>query len=422
MERFNQVRGFTEELCAPLSPEDCMIQSMPEASPTRWHLAHTTWFFETFLLKSRSPDRKGSPAPYEHLFNSYYNSVGEPFPRPRRGVISRPGLGEIREYRRRIDDEVRQWILGAGTTDLANTAPILELGLQHEQQHQELILTDIKHAFSLNPMKPAYRDPRNLPGTAVRLAGTAAAGPGPTKWIEHPGGIAETGYAGDGFAFDNESPRHKVFLTPFAIADRPVTNGDYIEFVRDRGYDEPRLWLSDGWDRVRGLGWKAPQYWEPVDGGAALAFTCSGLRPLDPAEPVCHLSYYEADAYARWTGFRLPTEQEWEAVADGERIDGNFVESGRFHPAPIQPDASKRVRVLYGDVWEWTSSPYVAYPGYRLAEGALGEYNGKFMSGQMVLRGGSCATSITHIRSTYRNFFAPDARWQFMGFRLARDL
>lgn len=422
LERYARVRARTEELCATLTPEDCTVQSMPEASPTRWHLAHTTWFFATFLLKGRTPEADADPPEYEHLFNSYYNSVGRPFPRPRRGVVSRPGLAEILAYRKKIDEAVHRWFREVDGATWVETGPIVELGLHHEQQHQELIVTDIKHAFYQNPLRPVFRardasraETAQPGGRSPAVTSERDAG---GRWMDLEGGIVEVGHAGDGFAFDNESPRHRTLLQPFALARSPVTCGEYLEFVRDGGYEDPRLWLSDGWDRRRAEGWCAPLYWDADGPGEEIqVFTCSGMRPLEPSEPVCHVSYYEADAYARWAGHRLPTEQEWEAAAVREaRIEGNFADGGRFHPAPVASPG------IFGDAWEWTASAYLPYPGFRPAAGALGEYNGKFMSGQMVLRGGSCATPADHIRATYRNFFPPEARWQFAGLRLARDL
>jgi len=430
---FDAVRAATERLCQPLVTEDYTLQSMPDASPTRWHLAHTTWFFETFLLKAVAPHRRPAHPAYEHLFNSYYNAVGAPYPRPRRGLLSRPTVAEVFTYRRQIDAEVRAWLERAAEPEIAAWEPVVTLGLQHEQQHQELILTDLKHAFSFNPLRPAYRtDP--LPGGASARSGAAAAGvsggvrPGRSgapetpdlRWLEFAGGVVEIGHAGAGFAFDNEGPRHRVFLEPFALAAQPLTNADVLAFIADGGYHDPRLWLSDGWNAARAEAWEAPLYWEE-DGGAWRQFTLAGMRPVDPAEPACHLSYYEADAVARWAGARLPTEAEWEHAAKAEPVAGNFVETGRFHPAPLR-GAAGGAQAIFGDVWEWTGSAYAAYPGFQTSAGALGEYNGKFMSGQMVLRGGSCASPRDHLRATYRNFFPPQARWQFTGARLARSL
>jgi ergothioneine biosynthesis protein EgtB len=406
--RYQEVRRFTEQLCAPLAVEDYVVQSMPDVSPTKWHLAHTTWFFETFVL-AELPDHRPFHPRYGYLFNSYYNAVGERHARPQRGLLTRPTVDEIFAYRAHVDSRMAH-LLARGAEGLpASLAAVVELGLHHEQQHQELLLTDIKHVLSCNPLLPAYRE----------------APPGPTAsaaelgWETYPEGVRWIGHEGDGFAFDNETPRHRVFVEGFQLATRLVTNAEYLAFIADGGYQRPELWLSDGWNTVQATGWQAPLYWEQDD-GQWYVFTLAGLQPVTPAEPVCHVSYYEADAFARWAGARLPTEMEWEEASAGAPLDGNFVESGRLHPAPAP--AAPGLRQMLGDVWEWTASPYVPYPGYRTMEGALGEYNGKFMCSQIVLRGGSCATSLAHIRPTYRNFFPPDARWQFSGIRLARDV
>jgi ergothioneine biosynthesis protein EgtB len=403
-DEFLAVRAATLELVDTLSPEDTTCQSMPEASPTKWHLAHTTWFFETFVLAELPALAHRPPHPaYARMFNSYYNAVGPQHARPQRGLLSRPTLDEVVRHRHHVDAAV-----AAAAADLPPAlAARVVLGIHHEQQHQELILTDILHLFAQNPLQPAFRPP------PPRLS-EATAPPGhvpKASWIEHPGGVVAVGHAGDEFAFDNESPRHRVLLQPFALAARPVTNHEFLEFVADGGYDRPELWLSDGWAAARRGGWTAPLYWSD---DRRTRFTLHGPRPIDPAAPVCHVSYYEADAFARWAGARLPSEQEWEAVAADHPRAGNFVESGRLEPAPQAEPA------LLGDVWVWTASAYAAYPGYRAAEGALGEYNGKFMCNQYVLRGGSCATPRSHIRASYRNFFPPEARWQFSGIRLAR--
>ena len=408
--RFTEIRRQTELLAEPLSPEDCQVQSMPDASPTKWHLAHTSWFFETFVLE-------GAPLEptYDYLFNSYYEAVGARHPRAARGLLSRPSLDEVRSYRRRIDARVLDRI-ERGVT--AETRSRIVLGLHHEQQHQELILTDIKHLFGLHPSRPAYR-----PNPVTAPATPASRRPASLEWIARPGGIVEIGAppggtGGEPFAFDNESPRHQALLRPHALASRQVTCGDYRAFMRDGGYRRPELWLSDGWAEVVAERRDRPLYW----GAADSVFTLDGERPLDDHEPVAHLSYYEADAYARWAGARLPTEMEWEAAAAAvpARPDDNLADTQAFHPRPATPEGGG-LGQIYGDVWEWTASAYAPYPGYRAATGALGEYNGKFMSGQMVLRGGSCATPRTHIRASYRNFFPPGARWQFSGIRLARD-
>ena len=402
---YREVRAASEALCAPLSPEDCAVQSMPDASPAKWHLAHTTWFFETLVLEGLPGYAPFHPA-FRVLFNSYYQSVGAQHPRPERGVLSRPSLDEVRAYRRHVDaGMLRALDAGAPASALDTTL----LGLHHEQQHQELILTDLKHAFSRNPLRPAYRE---------RAGGPAGPAP-PLRWHAFAAGLREIGHAGPGFAFDNERPRHRVFVETFELASRPVTNGEYLAFVRDGGYARPELWLSDGFAAVAARGWKGPLYWEERD-GEQWTFTLGGMAPLRGDEPVCHVSHYEADAYARWAGARLPTEAEWEVAAEGAAVDGGFVETGRLHPAR-SPAAGDRPAALFGDVWEWTSSAYGPYPGFRPLAGSLGEYNGKFMSNQLVLRGGSCATPRRHIRRSYRNFFPADARWQFSGIRLARD-
>ncbi len=407
--RYRTVRPFTEYLCEPLELEDYGVQSMPEASPAKWHLAHTTWFFETFVLTRLQPKYRPFHPQYEMLFNSYYNSVGTPFPRPHRGLLSRPTVKEVYRYRRHVDDEVMALLAGdRGAT--AEALAVIELGLQHEQQHQELLLTDLKHLFWCNPLRPVYRA---APG-AVALAAA------PLGWACFAGGMYEIGHDGNGFGFDNEMPRHRVYLAPFALATRLVTNGEFLAFIEDHGYQRPELWLSDGWDAVRAHDWHAPLYWERQAGGWRI-FTLAGMRPLVDAEPVCHVSHYEADAFARWAGARLPRESEWEIAAGTVPLAGHFADSGRFHPTAVTAASSGAPVQLFGDVWQWTESAYAAYPGYRTPAGAFGEYNAKFMSNQLVLRGGSCASPRSHLRPTYRNFFPPTARWQFMGLRLARD-
>jgi ergothioneine biosynthesis protein EgtB len=379
---------------------------MPDCSPPKWHLAHTAWFFETFLLTPHAPNYRPFHPQFGYLFNSYYEAVGDRWPRPARGLLSRPTAAEVYAYRHAVDERMLALVEAADEPALAAMAPAIELGLSHEEQHQELLLTDLKHAFGLNPLRPAY-----APAVRERPADVV-----PIEWTRHPAGLRWIGHAGGGFAFDNEGPRHRVFVEAFEIAARPVNSGEFLAFIADSGYDRPELWLSDGWAARRRGGWAAPLYWHR-DGGEWTAFTLRGQQPLDPAEPVCHLSFYEADAYARWAGARLPTEFEWEAAAgppDRSGGGGNFLDSERFHPA-------NNGNGFYGDVWVWTASPYGAYPGYTPAAGALGEYNGKFMCNQMVLRGGSCATPAGHVRPTYRNFFPPDARWQFTGLRLAKD-
>jgi ergothioneine biosynthesis protein EgtB len=398
------VRRFTDALAAPLSPEDAMVQSMPDASPAKWHLAHTTWFFEQFVLSRARPGRRPFHPAYAYLFNSYYDAVGTRQPRPERGLLSRPPLEEVRRYRRAVDQAMAELLASAPDDGLLD---LVELGIAHEEQHQELLVTDLKHALGSNPLRPAYGTPPPAGGAAP-----------PLRWVAHPGGEVAVGAPPGGFAFDAERPRHRRLLGPFALASRPATAGEWLGFVEDGGYDRPELWMSDGWAAARRLGWRAPLYWERGEEGWS-QFTLGGMRPVDPAEPVAHVSWYEADAFARWAGARLPTEAEWEAVASAAPVDGNLAGSGRLHPAPA-PEGGRAVQ-LFGDVWEWTRSAFEPYPGFRPAAGAVGEYNGKFMVSQLVLRGGSCATPPGHVRASYRNFFYPDARWQFSGVRLARD-
>jgi ergothioneine biosynthesis protein EgtB len=406
-ERYREVRTFTERLTDGLAPEDMVVQSMPDVSPTKWHLAHTSWFFERFVLMEHLPGYAPLHETYLYLFNSYYQQAGERHCRDQRGYISRPTVAEVMAYRRHVDEAMAE-LLGGDAGHVGEVEPLVTLGLHHEQQHQELLVTDIKHVFSVNPLRPVYRE---------GAVGRGGEGARPRGWVGFEGGVCEIGHAGGGFAYDNEGPRHREFLEPFELADRLVTNGEYLAFMEDGGYRRPELWLSLGWATVQENEWTEPFYWERRD-GAWMLFTLGGMREVDPAEPVCHLSYFEADAFARWAGARLPTEAEWERAAGAPR-DGNFVEEGRFHPSAAP--AGTGLRQLYGDVWEWTASPYTPYPGFQPAAGAVGEYNGKFMCNQFVLRGGSCATSRSHIRSTYRNFFPPEATWQFTGVRLARD-
>ncbi|MGE3819702.1 MAG: ergothioneine biosynthesis protein EgtB [Isosphaeraceae bacterium] len=412
--RYRQVRATTEWLRAPLEIEDLVPQSMPDCSPTKWHLAHTSWFFETFLLKPAGDARNVSDPKYAYLFNSYYNALGERIERPRRGLLTRPTVAEVQRYREAVDQRMLALIDSADERELARLAPLVELGLNHEQQHQELILTDVKHLLGCNPLRPSYR------GRSGVEEPTPGLKPSANSWVEFAGGLVSVGFEGDGFAFDNESPRHQVFLRPYRLSDRPVSNGDFLAFLEDGGYDRPEFWLSDGWAARLAQGWSAPSYWEKADDGAWRIFTLDGMRALDLAEPVCHVSFYEADAFARWSNARLPSEFEWEHAASTTSVEGNFLETEAFHPR-ARSGASSTPSQLFGDVWEWTASPYLAYPGYRPLEGALGEYNGKFMCNQFVLRGGSCASPSSHLRATYRNFFPPDARWQFSGLRLAQD-
>jgi ergothioneine biosynthesis protein EgtB len=409
-DRYSAVRQFSDTLCAPLSAEDCIIQSMPDVSPTRWHLAHTTWFFETFVLQTRPGYRVFHPR-FNYLFNSYYNTVGPQYPRPRRGLISRPGLDEIREYRQYVDRHLLPLLSDESLS--SEMARVVEIGIHHEQQHQELILTDIKHVLSYSPLYPAYRE-SEIPGRDAVP---------PLRWLEFDEGLHWIGHEGDGFAYDNESPRHREFLERFELGNRLVTCGEYLEFMEDGGYRRPEHWLSAGWNQVREDGWQAPLYWEKCDGQWHL-FTLTGLRPLNPTHPVCHVSLFEADAYATWAGARLPTEAEWEVASESLPLEGNFVDRLLERKQAIHPNsatlADDGLSQMFGDVWQWTASPYTPYPGFQAPPGALGEYNGKFMCNQYVLRGGSCATSQNHIRRTYRNFFPADARWQFSGIRLAR--
>ena len=402
-ERCQRIRSRTLELAAPLTAEDTVVQSMPEVSPTKWHLAHTTWFFERFVL-SRDPAYRPAHPDWLYLFNSYYQSIGPMHTRGERGLLSRPTLAEVLDYRARIDERLLA-VLARGVD--AETASVVSLGLQHEQQHQELLLTDIKHVFSVNPLEPAYL------GTLPVLD---HAQPVPLAFVAGRDGIVEIGYAGSGFAFDNETPRHRVLLHPHAVANRPINNGEYRDFIRDGGYREPALWLAEGWNVAQQRGWARPLYWsEDLDS----AFTLGGRRALDPLAPACHVSFFEADAFARWADARLPAEAEWEDFVADFACAGNMQDSGYLEPQP--PSSAAGVQQLYGDVWEWTSSPYVGYPGFRALGGSLGEYNAKFMCGQWVLRGGSCVTPAGHVRASYRNFFHPPDRWQFSGIRLARD-
>lgn len=408
-ERYLAVREASRALAAPLSPEDCAIQSMPDASPVKWHLAHVTWFFETFLLQPHLEGHRAFDPAFNYLFNSYYNAIGDRHPRPERGMLSRPSLARVLEYRDYVDGAMLA-LLHRGSL-AAGLSALIALGLNHEQQHQELVLADVKHLLSRNPLKPAYQKPWPLTPITSRVRG----------WISCAEGLYEVGHAGDGFAFDNEAPRHRVWLNGFCIATHPVTHGDFIEFVEDGGYRRPELWLSAGWDAVRARGWQAPEYWERRD-GEWHTFTLHGMAPVDPHTPVCHVSFYEAEAFARWAKERLPTEAEWEIAARDAPLAGNFLESGALHPLALRESpADGTPAQIFGDVWEWTRSEYGPYPGFQPAPGAVGEYNGKFMSSQYVLRGGSCATPQSHIRASYRNFFPPDARWQFSGLRLARD-
>jgi ergothioneine biosynthesis protein EgtB len=409
--RYRQIRGFSERLCETLEPEDFVVQSMPDVSPTKWHLAHTSWFFETFVLKVWMPEYQTAVPEYAYLFNSYYNAAGDMHRRDLRGLISRPTVAETFRFRHSIDSHITELLERADDSLLDEIEPVFTIGLHHEQQHQELLVTDIKHVFSQNPLHPIFRE-QDLPNEKLKIA--------PAGWVDFDETIMEVGHRGSGFSYDNEGPRHRALVPAFSLATRPTTNGEYLEFINDGGYSKAEFWLSLGWTTVNESRWQAPLYWEKRD-GIWWNFTLSGMRPVEEAEPVSHISYFEADAFANWSGARLPTEFEWERAASDLPIEGNFVDAERFHPAPVSASPNEQLEQIYGDVWEWTRSAYLPYPGYHAAPGALGEYNGKFMCNQMVLRGGSCATSQRHMRATYRNFFQPDKRWQFTGIRLARD-
>ena len=400
-ERYREIRDTTLRLTRPFSAEDLMLQSMPDASPAKWHLAHTTWFFETFILSAHASGYKPFDRRFKQLFNSYYKQLGSHPYRGARGLMSRPSLDEVHAYRAHVDEAMLRYL----EVPDDRTAGLIEVGLNHEQQHQELLLTDIKHALWSMPLRPErVQQPRAISNSV------------PLEWISFEGGIHEIGYAGSGFSFDNEGPRHQLLLTPFRLGSRLTTNAEYLEFMNDGGYRRPELWLSDGWDTVCAQGWKSPLYWEEQDGNWS-EFSYEGMRELDPSAPVCHVSYYEADAFAHWSKARLPREEEWEVAAEQSSSNSTLLESGKLHP---QPASGTGLQQMFGDVWEWTASAYLAYPGFEPAAGAIGEYNGKFMCNQFVLRGGSCATPASHIRASYRNFFPPHARWQFMGIRLAK--
>jgi ergothioneine biosynthesis protein EgtB len=451
---YDAVRGLTEKLCEPLVPEDYVIQPMADASPTKWHLAHTTWFFEQFLLVPHAAGYRVFHPRFAYLFNSYYVTVGERHCRPRRGLLSRPTVAEVYDYRRHVDRHMREWLGNLDGRTLNELRPVVDIGLNHEQQHQELMLTDIKYTFAVNPLYPVYRERADgATGAGGSGAGESSASPGRVaehRWVRVGEGLYWVGHEGEGFAYDNEQPRHRVWVDGFEIGSRLVTNGEYKAFIEDGGYRRAELWLSEGWNAVQQNRWDCPLYWEPVEGSGEAArgeagraadgssggaganraaaggwrnFTLSGMRPVDDAEPVCHVSYFEADAFARWAGARLATEAEWEVAAGDVPADGNFIDDGAAHPT-ASPNLTADDRTSpnsFGGCWQWTRSQYLPYPGYSPPPGALGEYNGKFMCNQFVLRGGSCATSRSHVRRTYRNFFPPEARWQFSGIRLARD-
>ena len=414
--RFHEVRNFSAKLAENLAPEDCVVQSIPDVSPTKWHLAHTTWFFETFILKKWKAGYRDAVPEYAYLFNSYYNAAGTMHRRDLRGLISRPTVDETKKYRASVNADIDELVSSADEKLFREIEPILILGIHHEQQHQELLITDIKHVFAQNPLYPVFR------GRDAALRRPDGAARRPYQFVEFDETTIEVGHDGNDFCYDNELPRHRALVLPFALANRLVTNAEYLEFMRDKGYSRSEFWLSLGWMTVNEQSWRAPFYWIERD-GEWWNFTLSGLRKVEANEPITHLSYFEADAFANWAGARLPTEFEWERAAAKIDIEGNFVESERFHPAPLsESPRDGQLAQMWGDVWEWTRSSYSPYPGYRAEPGALGEYNGKFMCNQYVLRGGSCATSRTHIRKSYRNFFQPEKRWQFMGIRLARDL
>ncbi|WP_303909407.1 ergothioneine biosynthesis protein EgtB [Thiohalomonas denitrificans] len=408
--RYRGIREASEQLCRPLATEDYVVQTIPEASPPKWHLAHVTWFFETFLLKAFVPHYRPFHPRFEFMFNSYYNSVGAQWPRSRRGELSRPTVEEVYAYRACVDEAIASLVGAATAADWTEVAWRLLLGMNHEQQHQELLLADLKQNLSLNPLYPAYRE--DLPAASGRQAPALS-------WLHFEPAEISVGYSGDGFSFDNERPQHRVLLEDFWLASRPVTNYEFLAFVEEGGYSEPSLWLSDGWSVLQARDWHAPLHWRLID-GQWFEYTLAGLLPLNGHEPVSHVSYFEADAYAAWAGKRLPSEEEWEQAAIGRDIDGNFRENGKLHPEPAE-EGRRQPLQLFGDVWEWTRSPYGPYPGYRRGEGAFGEYNGKFMCNQMVVRGGSCVTPRDHFRASYRNFFYPHDRWQFLGIRLAED-
>jgi ergothioneine biosynthesis protein EgtB len=410
VDRLLETRRLSSELAAPLTPEDMTVQPMEDASPTKWHLAHVTWFFETFVLAKFLSGYRIFDDSFNYCFNSYYESIGPRHPRPRRGVLTRPSSERVMAYRAHVDDGLSR-LCARGLEPGSEIARLIEIGINHEQQHQELLLTDILALFAANPLRPAYRAPK------PHVAHTE---PDTMGWMDFAGGIGQVGHVGRGFAWDNEAPRHDVLTHPFRLADRLVTNAEWLDFMADGGYRTPALWLADGWTTVNCEGWLAPLYWEERD-GQWLMMSLDGLERVDRAAPVCHISYYEADAFARWAGKRLPTEFEWEIAAANLPVAGNSLASRAFRPLPA-PATDGTLRQMFGDVWEWTQSAYLPYPGYRPPAGALGEYNGKFMVSQQVLRGGSCATPDGHTRATYRNFFYPQQRWQFMGLRLASEI
>ena len=407
VERYQAIRAASEILCNPLEIEDYGIQTMPDVSPPKWHLAHTSWFFETFILKPYLKGYHEFHPDYVRLFNSYYEQVGEYHPRPQRGLLSRPTVKDVLAYRTHVNEAMQQLLAQKEHPAWTDIELRTVIGLNHEQQHQELLLTDIKHIFACNPLRPIYQQ---LPQSSATTASL--------QWTEQPGGLVEIGAQGDSFAYDNEYPRHKVYLEPFKLASRPISNAEYLTFIEDSGYQRPELWLSEGWKAIKEGRFTKPLYWEERD-GEWWHMTLGGMRKLDPDAPVCHVNYFEADAFANWAGKRLPTEAEWESVASVNPVEGNLRDAGFLQP---QANGLDGLQQLFGDVWEWTQSAYNPYPGFHAPKGALGEYNGKFMCGQYVLRGGSCVTPADHIRASYRNFFYPADQWQFSGIRLAEDL
>ena len=405
---YMSVRHDTETLCQPLEIDDYQVQTMPDVSPTKWHIAHVSWFFETFLLQPYLTDYRPFHPQFAHLFNSYYETVGSFHPRPQRGLLNRPTVKDIFAYRAYIDEHMQRLLRQDQHAERDEIVMRTRVGIHHEQQHQELMLTDIKHVFASNPLRPAYQQ-QHLPMVEQAT---------PLQWQSHPGGLVSIGNSGDAFCYDNELPLHQTYVAPFKIASRLVTNAEYLDFINDQGYARVDLWLSDAWATVKQQQWQAPLYWQQRE-QQWWHMTLNGMQPVDLHAPVCHISFYEADAYARWCGKRLPAEAEWEVIARGQPIDGNLRDSGYLQPVAAKP--AENIQQLYGDVWEWTQSPYRPYPGFKPLAGSLGEYNGKFMCSQFVLRGGSCVTPADHIRATYRNFFYPKDRWQFSGLRLAED-
>lgn len=408
IQKFKTVRAFTEEITDPLEIEDYVVQVTENASPAKWHLAHTTWFFETFLLEKELKDYDPIHPQYSYLFNSYYLQAGVPHCRARRGNISRPTVKQVFEYRQNIDEHVINLINNAADEQYEKWGPIIEIGIHHEQQHQELLMTDLKYMFSQNPLNPVYKNAERPKAVSIPEI----------SWIGFEEGVYEVGHDGKEFGYDNEFPRHKTYIHDVELANRLVTNGEYLEFMGAGTYSEPKWWLDEGFSTIRDEGWEAPLHWRKID-GEWHQFTLSGLEKVDPNDPVTHVSYFEADAYARWKGYRLPTEQEWEVASESLLVEGNFADAGYLQPAALQT-AKAGLQQMFGDVWQWTQSSYSPYPGYKPLPGALGEYNGKFMCNQYVLRGGSCATSESHFRKTYRNFFHANERWQFTGIRLAK--